>query len=76
MPSLPEEQAGKPEERGCWLSGRPRDREAGAGCAQWQVTQCLRDLWEELAAGMGMSLEICWKSLHDLGILSLTSLVC
>lgn len=62
--------------RGCWLSGRPGDGEAGAGCAQRWFTRRLRDLQEGPTASVGMSLEIWQKFLHDLGILSPTSLVC
>lgn len=56
--------------RGCWLSGRPVFGEAGAGCAQRRLLRRLRDPQEELTAGTRVSLEIWWKSLHDLDILS------
>lgn len=61
--------------KGLLVAGRPGFGEAGAGCAQRRVPRRLRDPQEELTAGTGVSLETCWKSLHDLGILSRIFLV-
>lgn len=67
---------GEPREGAAGCLGDPGMVRTGAGCAQQWVAQRLRDLQEELTVSMGMSLEIWWKSLRDLTILSPTFLVC
>lgn len=72
MPSLPEEQVeGEPREGADGCLGEP-------GTARWEqaVHSSRQDPQEEPTAGTEMSLEIWWKSLHDLGILSPTSVMC
>lgn len=74
--SLQEERGGERREGTAGCLGDPGMGEAGAGCVQRQVTQCLRDLQEKPAASTGMSLESWQTSLRDLGVLRPTSSVC